>query len=154
METQGARYEATKGLSVKEVAGLIRRDIRAAVASGALPPGTYSVWTRNGVTPAIDIRASGMPFRVLRPPGSSTCRTPEATAVASTLREIAGAYNRDRSQPNEDYWDLRFFLYVEIDAGTEIEDDETAPTAPHGAEGSAAPCRAAAPTLRLVSGGG
>jgi hypothetical protein len=124
----GNRYNETRSLDVADVAKLIRADIKAAVKDGKLPKGPrYSVRTnRFSGGCSIDVNVTNWvgDCRVKgSDPRSCTTNvdfadtyvyTAEADAAVKVLRSITGAYNRDNSDSQTDYYDVRFYSHVQI----------------------------------------
>lgn len=121
---------------VREVAVELRRDIAAAIKSGALPAGlrTSVRIERFAGGCSCDIRVTAVPagFVVM-----STKRvrqdidsphdfsplpryTPAAAALLATLERFLAAYNRDRSEIAVDYFDVSFYGHASF--AHEIED--------------------------------
>lgn len=124
----GSRYDETRTLDVADVARLIRSDIKQAVKDGKLPKGPrYSVRTsRFSGGCSIDINVTNWDgdCRVLgSDPGScsdhpdfadSYVYTAEADAAVKVLRSITQAYNRDNSDSQTDYYEVKFYSHVQI----------------------------------------
>jgi hypothetical protein len=134
-KTYGTKYEATKNLRRPEIAKLIREDIKAAVKSGELPKGKYSVRTESySGGGSINVTFSalvGIPvhnveslrWRTENPHASFGSEpanvrerySPELLAVIKKLEAIHGAYNYDGSDVMTDYFDVRYYGSVSID---------------------------------------
>lgn len=135
-ETRGSKYEATRDLSLKEIAARIRADIKAAIASGALPKGlkTRCYMPHYG---SIEVRVVDLPegFKVMSEAGASwskqfpeaskwsdmpggwkATRSDELNDLLDKLDAIHGAYNRDNSDSMTDYFDTRYYGRAEIDS--------------------------------------
>lgn len=124
----GNRYDETRTLDVADVARLIRADIKAAVKAGRIPKGPrYSVRTsRFSGGCSIDVNVSNWDgdCRVLGSDARSCSDHPdfadsyvytaEADAAVKVLRSITGNYNRDNSDSQTDYYDVRFYSHVQI----------------------------------------
>ena len=130
-EYRGSKYDATSNLSMAEIVSRIREDIKAAKKAGALPKDLRTtVSRRNYNVITINIRAlpGGMrkytedymlASRNLTQPANrysgfySDAFTPEYKAMKEKLESIMSAYNRDNSDIMTDYFDRRFYDYVE-----------------------------------------
>ncbi|HEX7666658.1 MAG TPA: DUF3560 domain-containing protein, partial [Polyangiaceae bacterium] len=119
-----------EGLDTAGVAKRIREDIALDVREGRLPKATYSVRIeRFSMGSSITVRASGFDFAVLNPdafrvagrwveldrPRFTTRLTEEARLVERTLNVIVDGYHWDRSDPNSDSTNVRFYRHVEIE---------------------------------------
>lgn len=107
----GSKYAATKGMDIKDVAKLVRADIKASVAAGQVPAGSYTVKIhRFSGGQAIDVRGTvaGLVVREPQADGRSLY-TEQARAIRLTLEAILGQYNYDRSDIQSDYHDNRFY---------------------------------------------
>lgn len=135
----GYRYNEVDGGAV-EIAKVIRRDIKQAVAKGLLPSRwTYSVRSPHGTS--IDVRVRDCADAWRDCDGGQGCRnvwcaarndpryahaaeqhkalTEEAEAARMTLERIHNAYNHDGSEIQTDYFDVRYYGHVEFeDAGS------------------------------------
>lgn len=141
-EVRGEKYETTQRLDIKEIAKLIRADIKAAQKSGELPTGlkTSVRIDRYAGGQSLDIRVTdlgGIPLyseigaKNIKETGSvagEDHRTPyhetiapEAKKILETLKTIQGSYNRDNSDVMTDYFDVRFYGRVEVDYDLERE---------------------------------
>lgn len=133
-ETRGAKYEATRGLPLSEIAARIRADIKEAQKAGRIERGAkISVRTRTySGGGSIDVSVTALPagFRVLSdkyaswrkqfgnasPPMSwDECQSDESRALLKALNDIHGAYNRDNSDSMVDYFDTRYYGRAEIE---------------------------------------
>ncbi|WP_142850693.1 hypothetical protein [Telmatospirillum sp. J64-1] len=140
-EVRGAKYDATKGLSRKEIAARIRADIKEAQKAGKIDKGVKvsvrtSTYSGGG---SIDLTVTALPesFRLWSPeyvawvqenphdpypPFAYTDqRSGEYNALMETLRSIQQAYNRDNSDSMSDYFDCRFYGDVSLDWRLEAE---------------------------------
>ena len=119
-DIKGPKYESTSTLGLTDLAKLMREDIREATRDGKLPRGLkVSVTTsRYSMGQSIDIRIVEAPF-VTRVPEHEVddnraqgikwpWLTRDAAGVLETLEEIHGAYNRDRSDMQSDYYSVRY----------------------------------------------
>jgi hypothetical protein len=119
----GSKYDGS--LDVKEIAKLVRADIKQAVKDGTLPgaPVKYSVRIeRFSMGQAINIRIKNWPGPTTLPQdfthdkyGAFQGLTPEANAAKATLQAILDAYNHDGSDVQSDYFDVNFYGGAEFD---------------------------------------
>lgn len=122
----GSKYESSKGLNRAEIAKLVRADIKAAVASGALPKAKYSVRVKSfSGGGSIDIT-----FSFVEEPGFALFNaerlafdiehehhvyspdpiySERAREMTKKLEAILGAYNYDGSDSQVDYFNVRFY---------------------------------------------
>lgn len=120
------------GHDVATTAKMIRADIKAAIASHHLPAGTYSVRiSRFSGGQSLDVRISGLPFVVLsRERIARGVLEPHAypsgplwsdvgAEVLRRVERIVGAYNRDQSDTQTDYFDVDFYGHVSFDGSWE-----------------------------------
>lgn len=108
----GSKYEETKDLDIKDIAKLVRGDIKAAVKTGAL-----SDLLRYGVRierfsggQSIDVRIAWK-----QPPEDAERRLHEharANCWLETLKGIVDAYNFDGSDMQSDYFRVRFYSHI------------------------------------------
>lgn len=128
----GEKYEATKGLRTVELAKLIRADIAQLITVGQLPNGLrVSLRTRTRGTLAIDAVITAAPFPILSPayylafevlphfPRRISRFSPLAIIVVDRIKQALDAYNYDRSEPETDYYNVRFWSGVDI--GSQLE---------------------------------
>ena len=138
METiyYGTKYAVTQGLCRTEIAKLVRADIKAAVASGEIPRGKYSVRTSNySGGGSIDVRISHLEgvtvtnkYRVVWdlenphaghfncPEESRWLYSEEAREVLEKVDAILQAYNFDGSDLMTDYFNVRYYGHAEFDS--------------------------------------
>lgn len=136
-EYRGVKYEATKDLDLAEIAKRVRADIKAAIVSGALPKGlkTSVRISRYSGGQSMTISVKGLPegFKVYQPGyvratknftdygrrNESWYEGNGATAayndMIGKLKAIGDAYNRDNSDIMVDYFDVNFYLHVDLD---------------------------------------
>jgi len=132
-EYKGSKYDSLKSHDVKDIAKLIRKDIKEAVSRGDIPKGKYSVTIdRFSGGSSIDIRVKGLdgenplnPEYVKwwadNPNGYyGECPvdenlTPLGDKVIEALNSIMDAYKRDNSDMMSDYFDVNFYGHVAID---------------------------------------
>jgi len=124
----GNKYEATKDEPATAIAKRIRTDIRAAVRAGDLPAelrvsvrtdrSTYHESIRMEVT-AYDGPICNRVWFARKMTGEhlllNDCNRHgvEADALLAKLTAIGDAYNYDKSEPETDYWNTRFFQTVD-----------------------------------------
>jgi hypothetical protein len=126
--TEGAKY--TKGQNLRDVAAAVRKDIKAAVKSGALPAGLRcSVRiSRYSGGQSLRVKVQAVPFEIAnawrvegeyygdRGAEQRPRLSDEATALESALRAIVREYNYcrfyDFSRPDRD-----FLAFVDFEAG-------------------------------------
>jgi hypothetical protein len=141
----GAKYEDARNLGVTEIAGLMRQDIKQAVANGDLPKDDHiSVTTQKyaggasidikvsnwaGATvPADDSRCTGQLDLGTRTvpssckPGQHDWRCPgaaheseEGARVRETIQAIHDSYNHDGSDVMTDYFDVRYYGQAKVE---------------------------------------
>ena len=124
---EGAAYKATERLDVTEIAKRVRVNLRNAQELGALPEAmTWTVQIRKFAGGcAIDVRLSGMPDTwTYNTPGLEAdycARVPQhggyttaAKAAHAYASEVLQSYNRDDSDVQTDYFDVKFYGGVEI----------------------------------------
>ena len=132
----GAKYEATKNLDIAEIAKLVRKDIKAAVKSGDLPKAKYSVKiSRYSMGRSITVAVTGLEMetanmerhlaeardRSLRHRGVPVGKlmTEEAYELEAKVEALVNAYNFDRSNPMEDYYNSAFAGFVNLECNHE-----------------------------------
>lgn len=117
----GNKYEETKNLDIKEVAKLVRRDIRAAIKKGDLPKIKVSVKiSRYSGGQSLDATVKEAPYAIMRDPteeelsfGEDWKRlTKETLRVEGILEAIVKAYNYDGNDIQTDYFNVRFYSHV------------------------------------------
>jgi len=106
----GDRYEATKDLRLKEIAKLVRKDLKAEFG----PEWKFSVRTRSyagGQSLDVDVKTAPTPLRSKW--GEENGFYTETGAKANeVIRSILDAYNYDGSDIMIDYFDVRFYSHV------------------------------------------
>jgi len=126
---EGARYEATKSLSLAAINRLIRADIKALVESGEIPAGSYSVRKSSRSIVIEFVAPLGSLFNndrlvaeQLNPHGwhRGERYSAEARALVATLTAVASAYTYDDSDICTDYFNSRFWLYVKPEPEWEL----------------------------------
>lgn len=131
----GSKY--VKGLSTKAIAALVRADIKAALKTGGLPRGKYSVRTSYGTTTSsISVSISEVMFtdgeteetldvfnperlRADRDQPHVFCPTPwmsdAARDLTTTIERMVEAYNFDGSDSQSDCFHVNFYAHVDFD---------------------------------------
>ena len=140
----GTRYDRDR--DVKDIAKLLRKDIKAAVKAGSLPRGKYQVRiSRYSMGQSISVDASELDgievanmarFRAeARNPALRHLGTPvgklksdAAYAVEAKLTALMSAYNFDKSDSMTDYYNSAFAGFVDVvcnfDAARELAESE------------------------------
>lgn len=130
---KGSRYEETRNLDVKDIAKMLRKDIKAAVKAGKFPKGmkTSVRISRYSGGCSIDVTVKALPesFPLLNPewvrfmrdnpnkpmPYGLAIFTDEAGALKESLESMMNTYNRDNSDTMTDYFDVRFYGHADFD---------------------------------------
>jgi hypothetical protein len=140
----GGKYADTKGLSLTDIAKLIRAEVKLArkVAKMTAKPGAVKIADPIGDAPAevkisvrtqyysgggsIDVRIRDIPqewgwtevpddsFYDHRP---RRIATPALKAFAKAIKDVMSSYNYDGSDAMTDYFDVRFYGHVSDDHG-------------------------------------
>lgn len=120
----GSKYEATKELKAKDIAALIRAELKEAGIKARVRT-RRATWSS-----AIDIVIEQAPEGgIYRPEyflGQPGWIAAGALALQKRVEEIANAYNFDRSDLQSDYFHNRFFLDVEFSAELKSADRDRA----------------------------
>lgn len=120
----GSKYN--RDLTTTEIAKLLRKDIKAAVKSGQLPKGKYSITTQYfSMGSSITVRIKDIDFlflnvkRVLHGEKVGIDHEPiyneSGQKVLRTLEAMAVQYNHDGSDLMTDYHDVRFYFSATYD---------------------------------------
>lgn len=122
----GAKFKS--GRDTKEIAKLIRADIKRAIESGELPKIKTSVkMDRFSGGSSIDVKVVAVPAGFVRYTREyiianlshthdyNTVLTDEASALLKSLERIGKEYHRDNSDSQSDYFDVNFYFGVEFD---------------------------------------
>lgn len=151
-KSYGRKYsDDVARMPLRDIAKLIRADIKAAQTAGDLPPVKITVRCGRGVyytaKGSIDIRVRDWPQAWQTctgiVPGSESadgstaraCRfhydghrvlTAEATAVVDKLRAIHAAYNYDGSDVMTDYFDVHYYGSADVDYYTPTPEEVSA----------------------------
>lgn len=121
----GSKYEVNRDLDIRDIAKLVRADIKASVKEGALPKGKYAVRIEHysmGQSLHVELSGTGKTWCLPELCAAYSRNAaayadgfvPEFHEVVAKLEEIANAYNYDRSDSQTDYFDSNFHLHVEI----------------------------------------
>lgn len=131
-ETRGSKYDATRDLSLVEIAKRMREDIKLAIKAGQIPGG-LKVAVRVRHHNAIDMRVTAAPagMTLWNPaflrwldedqrssrfiPFNGDRYAPAFNVVMDALKSIRSAYNRDNSDSMSDYFDVRYYGDVGMD---------------------------------------
>lgn len=120
----GSKYE--RGVDVAEIAKRVRADIKAAVKAESLPAAKYGVRiARFSGGQSLTITASSLPFEVSNeayvladhsdPRNDRINRLSDAAkAVERALESIGAAYNFDGSDSQSDYFNVNFYLHIDL----------------------------------------
>jgi hypothetical protein len=120
-EVRGSKFDGS--LDVAEIAKRLRREIREAIKAGTLPKGLKTSVTidRFAGGQSCDIRIKALPFPLLnpdwrrsRPASGLDLYTGQARDVLDELSRMLGAYNRDNSDSQTDYFDVHFYGHVGV----------------------------------------
>lgn len=101
--TVGSKYEETENLDIKEIAKLVRKDIKS-----AFPTFKFSV--------TIERYAMGQALHVVAKDTGIDRHTEEGKAFVQALRQITDQYNYDDSDTMQDYHHVRFYCHPRIDS--------------------------------------
>ena len=115
---EGSKYQSTKDLSIREIAALIRKDLKKYSAKDGYKFSVRSEVFRGGQSIAVTIRSIPEGFTVETPefvtwrdqnPHSSYFSAPqrysdELTALIDDVKDIVNAYNFDDSDSSSDYF--------------------------------------------------
>jgi hypothetical protein len=126
--TYGSKYESVKGLPLREITALMRKDVKAAVKAGELPADwKYSVTMKGGAIypvataprPVYAADPDSYPFAFNYETGKYVTgyenrRTAEATEVYEVLTGILNSYNYNGSDVMTDYFNVNFYGYVRV----------------------------------------
>jgi len=132
----GAKYD--ENLDVAVIAKLIRKEIKTAVNSGALPPFAASVRvSRSSMSQSICVNVTAAGFvihsdalfaHLAAHDGSPWCQcrySESAMAVLNGIEAMLAAYNYDGSDSMADYFNVNFYTSVGFDC--RLTDAELAP---------------------------
>jgi len=108
----GSKYQATKGLFTKDIAKLIREDLKQFKGC--------KFGVKSGIN-NLDISINSVPFEVKRAATTlellnneyaTEVYTEEYWELVKQVKAIAEAYNYDDSDSMTDYFNTRFYLFV------------------------------------------
>lgn len=113
---QGSKFQATKGMDLRDIAKMVRSEIKTAIKSGALPAGIKASVTidRYSGGQSLRVKLSGIDHRS----GASFGVEPkywltrDAYAAESLCDEIVSAYNRTERDAHTDYSNARFYSSI------------------------------------------
>lgn len=128
-KTFGSKYDAS--LSVKQIAAIVRGEVKAAVKAGTLPKGKYSVRMDHHRSIRVEITPEGEVFdkryladeEYIRGPmiqgaDGQLCRpsryVPAVAAALKTVEAMLWAYNYDGSDIQSDYFNVNFYSNVTV----------------------------------------
>lgn len=117
---EGAGYQATERLDIREIAKRVRVSLRNAQELGSLPAqATFSVAIRRYAGgQSIDVVMSGMPdswtYGPERNEYGEVQFSADAIAARNLAEELLNAYNYDNSDSMVDYFDRRYYGHVSI----------------------------------------
>lgn len=127
-KTYGSKYQ--DGLDIKEIAKLVRTEIRKAVKSGVLPKLKASVKiSRYSGGRSLSVNIKECSFKVLDPAYLKFCRvhphesygksrfSETASDVLAQVNAIAESYNYDGSDTMTDYFNVNYYTNVGFDYG-------------------------------------
>lgn len=106
----GTKYEETRRLPLTKVAAAIRADLAAAQTAGDLPDTVkFAVRTEHGT--GINVRIKGCADVWLYDQAETERRrySEEAAELRTAVERICNAYQRDNSDIQSDYFDVRFY---------------------------------------------
>ena len=126
----GQKYQ--RGRDIKDIAKLVRRDLKAAIQAKTLPGGKYSVTIdRFSGGQSLDVKVSNLktPFLMQNPERIllENCKadhchptlprfSKRGKAYLDTIEFIVAAYNFDGSDTNVDYWNVNFYSNTGFDS--------------------------------------
>lgn len=128
---KGSLYEETRKMDLRDIAKLIRKDLKAAIKDGTIPKVKTSVRMSRysgGQSLAVEIRTVPEGFVILsrerleddrkNPHGfpSRTLKTDEAAKLLEAVEGLVNRYNFDKSDSQTDYFCNRFYQHVGFDS--------------------------------------
>jgi hypothetical protein len=138
MGTVGAKYNTD--LDIKEIAKLVRKDIKAAVKAGSLPKEMkVSVRVkRYSGGQSLNLNVKSFPGGFLNPAyvkavkvNPHLCYTEyppryylHVSRALTTLDNLANAYNYNNSDTMVDYFDVNYYVSVNVDVFVECKERE------------------------------
>lgn len=121
---RGSRYESTRDLDLAEIAKLVRADLRDLVKRGFKCAVRISRFS-GGQSLKVEVKSTPQGFRVLnqerlaweREHPHQHCThlaifSDEAIEVQRKIESLVASYNRDNSDTQTDYFDVRFYSSV------------------------------------------
>jgi len=121
---RGEKYEETKNLPLKEIAKLIRKEIKQ-----KFPDVKVSIRTKHfSGGCSIDVTIKQAPFKIINPEWDYTSPytvdkyTKEARELLKEIEKIVNQYRYDDSDAQIDYFDTNFYSHVCFD--WELEKEE------------------------------
>ena len=126
---EGSKYQSTKDLSIREIATLIRKDLKKYSTKDGYKFSVRSEVFRGGQSIAVTIRSIPEGITVETPefvtwreqnPHSSYFNAPqrysdELTALIDDVKDIVNAYNFDDSDSSSDYFHNNFYDSIRLD---------------------------------------
>ena len=126
---EGAKYQSVKNLSIREIAALIRKDLKKYPAKDGYKFSVRSDIFSGGQSIAVTIRSIPEDITVETPgfvawreqnPHSSYLGAPqrygdELTALIDDVKDIVNAYNFDNSDSSSDYFHQNFYDSIRLD---------------------------------------
>ncbi len=136
----GAKY--AKDADIKDIAKMVRADIKAAVAAGTLPVGIkVSIRIdRYSMGQSLDAEIVALPFPAwaMKPMGGGgdvgreLVRRPSdrADAAMKAIGDLIAAYNHDGSDSMVDHFDVNFYSHITLNRDLELEGPAPVPVVP------------------------
>lgn len=126
---EGSKYQSTKDLSIREIAALIRKDLKKYPTKDGYKFSVRSEVFRGGQSIAVTIRSIPEDIAVEtsefvtwreQNPHSSYLGAPqrysdELTALIDDVKDIVNAYNFDNSDSSSDYFHQNFYDSIRLD---------------------------------------
>jgi hypothetical protein len=126
---EGSKYQSTKDLSIREIAALIRKDLKKYPTKDGYKFSVRSDIFSGGQSIAVTIRSIPEGITVETPefvawreqnPHSSYLSAPqrysnELTALMDDVKDIVNAYNFDDSDSSSDYFHSNFYDSIRLD---------------------------------------
>ena len=124
----GTKYAATKDMDIKDIAKLIRADIKASIKAGQIPDGKYAVKiSRYSMGQSLDVSISDVDIQIYNVEkiyaedrrentDGLYIYSEEGRAILSAVQGIIDSYNFDKSKMIEDYHHQKFYGHVTYDS--------------------------------------
>ena len=124
----GTKYAATKDMDIKDIAKLVRSDIKASIKAGQIPAGKYGVKiSRYSMGQSMDVTITDVDIQIYNVEkvyaeerrentDGMSWYSEEGRAVLKTVQGILDAYNFDKSKMIEDYHHQKFYGNVTYDS--------------------------------------